>query len=226
MDDFSSLEYIGGDYSIRNNDNLLTIDGFSSLEYIRGSYSTHDNGILLTVGEFPSLDSVGGYYSVMNNDNLLTGGEFSSLEQIGSHFSIRENSKLENVGSFSSLVDIRGYFSITSNDSLRYLYDFPALMTIRGGGAYVPSVVGSRANAKVVVEDNSLLEYCCVLMGNTDLSLPSDSVYVNNNALGCDSVNDVSCNAFVEVFQVDDTLQLPFYTTNTTFTMFLIPVGN
>ena len=219
VDDFSSLEYIGGDYSIRNNDNLLTIDGFSSLEYIRGSYSTHDNGILLTVGEFPSLDSVGGYYSVMNNDNLLTGGEFSSLEQIGSHFSIRENSKLENVGSFSSLVDIRGYFSITSNDSLRYLYDFPALMTIRGGGAYVPSVVGSRANAKVVVEDNSLLEYCCVLMGNTDLSLPSDSVYVNNNALGCDSVNDVSCNAFVEVFQVDDTLQLPFYTTNTTFTI-------
>ena len=219
VDEFSSLEYIGGDYSIRNNDNLLTIDGFSSLEYIRGNYSTHDNDILLTVGEFPSLDSVGGYYSIMNNDNLLTGGEFSSLEQIGSYFSIRENSKLENVGSFSSLVDIRGYFSITSNDSLRYLYDFPALMTIRGGGAYVPSVVGSRANAKVVVEDNSLLEYCCVLMGNTDLSLPSDSVYVNNNALGCDSVNDVSCNAFVEVFQVDDTLQLPFYTTNTTFTI-------
>ena len=219
VDEFSSLEYIGGDYSIRNNDNLLTIDGFSSLEYIRGNYSTHDNDILLTVGEFPSLDSVGGYYSIMNNDNLLTGGDFSSLEQIGSYFSIRENSKLENVGSFSSLVDIRGYFSITSNDSLRYLYDFPALMTIRGGGAYVPSVVESRANAKVVVEDNSLLEYCCVLMGNIDLSLPSDSVYVNNNALGCDSVNDVSCNAFVEVLQADDALKLPFYTTNTTFTI-------
>ena len=69
-----------------------------------------------------------------------------------------------------------------------------------------------------MIERNPLLEYCCVLM-STNLSLPSDSVFVSGNATGCNSVSGANCNAFVEFLQVDDTLQVPFFTTDTTFTI-------
>ena len=218
--DFPALERIGFYFEINNNDNLPGTGNFPELKRVEGNFTIANNANLEDVGDFPKLERIGRNVFIGNNDNSQGAGNYPELDSIGGYFFIDGNRKLENVGTFSSLVDIGTYFSIRNNPILRYLYDFPALRRIRGGGAHVPYAGGTNSAAKVVINNNPLLEYCCVLLGNTvGLSLSSDSVFVRNNATGCNSVGEANCNGFVDVLQVDDTLQVPFFTTDATFTI-------
>ena len=217
---FPALERIGFYFEINSNDNLPGTGNFPELKRVEGNFTIANNANLEDVGDFPKLERIGRNFFIGNNDNSQGAGNYPELDSIGGYFFIDGNRKLENVGTFSSLVDIGTYFSIRNNPILRYLYDFPALRRIRGGGAHVPYAGGTNSAAKVVINNNLLLEYCCVLLGNTvGLSLSSDSVFVRNNATGCNSVGEANCNGFVGVLQVDDTLQVPFFTTDATFTI-------
>ena len=208
---FPVLRKIGGNFEIRFNDILEDAGDFPVLERIGGNFEIRSNGELENVVGFPVLKRIGGNFGIRSNGKLEDAGDFPELDSIGGYFLMRFNPQLERVGSFSSLVDIGEYFSITSNDSLRYLYDFPALMTINRENS---------AAEKVVITNNPLLEYCCVLTkfrSGGIYPVSADSVNISGNAtMSCNEVDSANCNLFVAFVQTD-TLQVPFYDTDTTF---------
>ena len=220
--DFSVLERIGEGFFITNNANLEDAGDFPALERIGGSFFIRENANLKDLGDFPALERIGGVFFIQENANLKDLGDFPALERIDWNFFIQENANLEGVGSFPSLTTIGQYFSIRSNDNLVYLYDFPLLTSIgsaRGDFQRTSTVAENDDNLSITIQDNPLLKYCCVLTNfrSGGTYQVSGSVYINRNASGCSSDSEATCNSFVDVLQVDDTLQVPFHTTDTTF---------
>ena len=224
---FPSLDSLGGNFRIIDNSELVDLGDYGSLRHINGSFiigepsnSGRPNPSLVDLGDFSSLTIIGGYYQIYDNDRLVHGGDFSMLDSIGSYFFVVANEKLTDVGFFPNLRAIGGYLSIRSQDNLRSLYEFPSLTNIGSGSAWVPSARQTRPNTSMVVENNSQLEYCCVLTrlhAGGGLTLSGDR-YISNNFEGCNSIEMSSCDLSVRL-SVEDTIILPFYAMDTTFTI-------
>ena len=220
-----------GNLIVGSSSNITDLSPLNSLTEITGNFFIGNTGVsndaLVDIGDFPALQKIGGDYYVTENPELVNGGNFPVLDSIGGYFFVRSNEKLESIGTFPRLKDVGTYVSIRSNDNLRYLYDFPALTSIGMGSTWVPSVSSTTNNpvdnVSIVVENNDSLKYCCVLtkfrmnddMVQDSISI-SGSTHINNNATGCEST-DINCNIFAIL--PTDTLVVPFYTAETTFTI-------
>ena len=224
---------IGGNLIIGPSTDINNLDSLRFLTEITGNFEIGQNGMtngvpngnsaLVDIGDFPFLQKIGGGYYVIQNTNLVNGGNFPVLDSVGGYFFIRSNDKLESVGNFPRLKGIGTYVSIRSNDNLRSLYEFPALTSIGTGNPYVPSESDITANTSIVVEDNPLLEYCCVLTRFREGGgIILGRTYVNNNFEGCnisDDGDETNCNLSVRL-SVDDTVRLPFFSEETDFTLY------
>ena len=152
------------------------------------------------------IDTLSGKTIINGNLTIgyTTGGSRSDIDslsflrnivRITENLIIQQNGQLVHLNDLTHLQTIGGYFSVSSNDSLTDLGDnFPALLTSIGmGRAYVPSLRGDRSNVSIVVEENSSLSTCYVLTeflsGRTHAV--SGGVYINDNANGCNSQNDI-----------------------------------
>ena len=193
----SALTSIGGDLSIQVNDDLETIGDLSALTSIGGYVYILNNGALETIDNFSALKSIGGYLAIQYNSNLTDMGNFPALKSIGGRVSIFNNGALETMGDFSALKSIGGYLYIQNNAKLLSLGNFSALTSIGSSRVYVPSISDNVDNVSIVVEDNSSLSDCYVL---TDF-LPGGShavsggIYINNNAVGCNSRDEIMASA-------------------------------
>ena len=222
---FPSLDSLGGNFQITRNAKLASLGNYSSLRHINGNFfignTNEGNSAVMDIGDFPFLQKIGGNYYVTENPELVNGGNFPVLDSIGGYFFIRSNGKLTSVGSYPNLRAIGGYLSIRSNDSLRSLYNFPSLTSIGTGNPYVPSGGDEESNTSIVVEDNSQLEYCCVLTRlreGGDITISGRS-FINDNFEGCNSIAMSSCDLSVRL-SVEKTLLLPYSFINTTFTAY------
>ena len=214
---------IGGNLTIGPSDDITHLDSLYFLTEITGDFNI-DNTNLMEIGDFPFLQKIGGDYYVTENTELVHGGNFPLLDSIGGYFFILNHERLTSVGTFPHLKDIGSYISISSNDSLRSLYDFPSLTNIGLDSVRVPSQNKDIANTSIVVDSNPLLEYCCVLTRlREDGGLTiSGSSYISNNFEGCnikEGKDETNCDLSVRL-SVEYTIMLPFYTTDTTFTIF------
>ena len=215
---------INANLTIGSSTDITHLDSLYFLTGIRGNFEIRQNSMLEDVGDFPVLDSIGGYFLMHSNSILRNAGDFPVLKHIGGYFLIRASDSLTSIGSFPRLATVGGYFSVRGAKILRSLYEFPALTSIGKGIAWVPSQGNLLANASIVVEDNPLLEYCCVLTrlrAGGGLTI-SGSRYVNNNFEGCnisDDGDETNCNLSVRL-SVDDTVRLPFFSEETTFTLY------
>ena len=186
---FSALRKIGDDYQISNNANLEVITGLPVLDTILGGFSILGGALarghtsLDSLGDYSSLRHIGGNFRLDSNSfDPVFLGDFSMLKTIGGRFQIHDNTRLRDTPQFPRLTSIDKNISISNNDSLRYLYEFPELMSV---GA--DSLRANRNNVSIVVEDNSQLEYCCVLTRlRADLTISGD-VFISNNFEGCNS---------------------------------------
>ena len=209
------LQTIGGYFSVSNNDSLTTLGNFHLLQSIGEYFSVSNNNRLTTPGDFPGLQSIGEYFSVSNNNRLTTLGEFPGLQSIGEYFSVNsntlttlgnfpalqsigevfsiyDNDELITLGYFPVLQSIEGGFEITNNDRLTNLGEFPALTSIgAGNNIYVPSLGEHTDNVSIVVEDNSSLSDCYVLIDFIpgEAHAVSGDIYINNNAGVCSNKN-------------------------------------
>ena len=209
---------IEGNLIIGSSTDITHLDSLYFLTEITGNLEIRNNSILENVGEFPALNSIGGYFLMHSNTILRNAGDFPVLKHIGKYFLIRASDSLTSIGSFPRLTTIGESFSVRGTKILRVLYDFPALTNIGTGRAYVPSVKRTRSNTSIVVEDNSQLEYCCVLTRLRG-GIISGRTYVNNNFEGCNSIEMSSCNLSVRL-SVDDTVRFPFFSEETVFTLY------
>ena len=218
---------IGGNLIIGSSTDITHLDSLYFLTKITGNLEIRNNSMLEDVGDFPALDSIGGYFLMHSNTILRNAGNFPMLSGIGGYFLIRASDSLTSVGFFPRLTTIGESFSVRGTKILRVLYEFPSLTNIGTGSPYVPSVDaldgmdGFPGNTSIVVEDNPLLEYCCVLTrlregGGITIS---GGRYINNNFEGCNSIEMSNCSLSVRL-SVDDTVRLPFFSEETTFTLY------
>ena len=197
---------IGGNLTIGTSTDITHLDSLYFLTEITGNLEISNNAMLENVGNFPALDTIGGYFLMHSNAILRNGVDFPVLRHIGRYFLIRASANLTNVGSFPRLITIGESFSVRDNDKMSYLYDFPALTSIGKGSAWVPSQGVSVANTSIVVENNPLLFYCCILTKfRSGGSNPvSGNVFITNNARGCNSGSQTNCNPLLGL-SVDST---------------------
>ena len=153
---FPNLRNIGGNFFIRYNDSLTTIDAdnFPALATIGENFSINNNPKLSTVSGFSALRSVGGNFDIRVNTALTTAGDYPALTTIEGGVSINTNAVLTDVGDYPALTTVGNSFFIggittnTGNAVLATLGDFSALTSIGGN---------------VAIRNNPMLSSCCSL---------------------------------------------------------------
>ena len=197
---FPHLDSVGGYFQIRNNASLDAMGSFPVLRSIGADFSVQDNDQLLHIPDFDSLIRVGQNFGILSHDTLATIGSFPKLKTIGGYYQISSNDSLVNVGDFPALQTIGGTFYVTNNDTLTTLGNFPQLMSIGtndNDSVNIPSEGRNISNVSVVIESNTNLSNCQTL---TDFLLGgvhavSGGIYINNNALGCSSGDEIKASA-------------------------------
>ena len=104
---------------------------------------------------------------------------------------MRENNALTSLGDFPTLQTIGGIFYVWGNATLISLGGFPMLA----------SIGSDQDGVSIKVEDNALLQNCCVLTAflSGATNAISGKVFINKNATGCSSTTQVNCNPFLKV---------------------------
>ena len=211
----NQLQTIGGYFKVSSNATLTSLGDFPTLQSIGGDFEVSNNA-LTSLGDFPTLQSIGGRFVVFNNA-LTSLGDFPTLQSIGGRFVVSSNVALPSLGDFSTLQTIGGSFEVKNNGILTSLGDFPALQTIGGsfsaqgndaltslGGFPMLASIGSdQHSVSISVASNNRLQDCCVLTpflsGATNVV--SGKVFINENAIGCNSTTEVNCDPFLQVGQ-------------------------
>ena len=150
-------------------------------------------------------------YTDSRLSNIDSLSPLSHITHITGNLIIQQNGQLVDLSGFNNLRTIGGYFSVTHNNSLTFLGDFSALT----------SIGTNNAGKSIVVENNSLLAYCCALKefrsGGTHQV--SGSVDISNNAMGCSSDSEVNCDPFVHLSKGNILDTLPDTSSNVDFTL-------
>ena len=172
---------------------METIGDFPALESIGEDLSILRNDALETIGDFSALTSIVGELIIVSNDKLQSLGDFSALTSIEGSLSIYSNAELQSLGNFSALTSIEGSLSIYSNAELQSLGNFSALTSIGKSSIHVPSEIAVIDNVSIVVENNPRLSDCYVLIDFLpgEVHVVSGGIYINNNALGCSSGDEI-----------------------------------
>ena len=217
LGNFAALKGIGGDFDVIDNDVLKSLGDFTKLQFI-GDFEVGNNFALTSLGNFPALQFMGDFF-VEVNDGLESLGDFPVLESIDGSFVMNYNDGLTSLGDFTALQTIGGSFGVVGTSALTSLGGFPALQTIGSGlvmdfnaaltslGEFpalesigsvdevlVLSTGGNQDDVSILVENNDLLEECCVLTtffsGSTNAV--SGQVIIFNNATGCSSRAEIN----------------------------------
>ena len=218
LGDFTALQTIGGGFEMSRNRSLTSLGNFPALQSIGGGFDVGGNASLTSLGDFPTLQSIGGGFVVEDNYALISLGDFPALQSIGYSFVVEDNYALISLGDFPALQSIGGWFSVEGNRSLTSLGDFSVLQSIGGrfgvernaalislGGFPMLASIGSdQDGVSIKVKWNKRLQDCCVLTaflrGATNAAV-SGKVFINDNALGCNSTTEVNCDPFLQVSQ-------------------------
>ena len=189
----SNITRITGFLSIQQNEQLVNLNDLNNLQTIGGGFFVSSNA-LTTLGNFPSLQSIGGSVSVIDNAKLTSLGNFPALQTIEENFTVSDNNTLITLGIFPALQTIGKYFAVYHNAKLTSLGNFPALISIG-------IIRGSSWIRSIVVENNPLLAYCCVLtkFRSGGIHQVSGRVIISGNAAGCNSDREVSCAPMIKL---------------------------
>ena len=192
LGNFPTLQSIGGRFLVSSNAALPSLGNFPALQSIGGGFSMYSNA-LTSLGDFPVLQTIGGSFDVVHNKALTSLGDFSTLQTIGGSFEVKNNGILTSLGDFPALQTIGGSFSAQGNDALTSLGGFPMLA----------SIGSDQHGVSISVASNNRLQDCCVLTpflsGATNVV--SGKVFINENAIGCNSTTEVNCDPFLQVGQ-------------------------
>ena len=130
LDDFNSLQYIGGEFSVNDNNILDSLGDFNALQNIGGNFALYGNSSMTSLGNFDALQSVGGSFILTYNDVLYSLANFNSLQIITEDFFVFGNPSLASLGGFNALQSIGKSLFVSNNNSLDSLGDFAALQNI------------------------------------------------------------------------------------------------
>lgn len=177
LEGWPQLITIGGGVNFNYNTKLEEISGFDGLQDILDGLQINFNSSLKKIEGFSKLAYIGGSLDIWNNQFLNAINGFDSLKMVVNSFGCANNPQLSNISAFKNLKSIGQNFSFSSNYSINSLNFFENL-----------ELVGRQISIAL----NSNLAQCNVLFLCEKLASSPDSVYVSDNAEGCNTGNEIA----------------------------------
>lgn len=165
-------------------DDITNLDGLSDITSIGSYLYIYGNPILTSLSGLSNLVTVGGdmalgwtgFYSY-ENPYLTNLSGLNNLTSIGGDFMISQNDSLVNLNGLENLTSIGGELSIRLNHNLTIL---TGLENIEAASINYLYISGNLNLSDCDVQ--SICEY---------LVAPNGGIYIGNNALGCNSQEEV-----------------------------------
>jgi len=142
-----------------------------------GDLKIKSNNALTTLTGLENLTSVGGDLHIYNNDILISLTGLDSVITIGGDLKIRSNNALTSLTGLENLSSVGGDLYIHSNDALTNLTGLENIESGSINGLYIYS--------------NIVLASCDVQSVCDYLANPNGTIYLYNNAPGCNSQQEV-----------------------------------
>lgn len=172
-----NLAAIGGDLSIVSNDLLSDLNEFGNVSSIMGRIFIGGNDSLKSLSGLENITTIPGELRLVANGTLSSLTGLDNLSHIGENILIWNNDALTNLGALENVTSIEGWLSIVKNDVLNSL-------------AGLDNIESSTIVALEIAE-NFVLSTCEVLSVCEYLAIPGDSVDIRDNAIGCNSQEEV-----------------------------------
>ncbi|MEA3446596.1 MAG: T9SS type A sorting domain-containing protein [Bacteroidota bacterium] len=190
------LTTVGGSIFIGENYSLVSLDGLDNLTTIMGGLFIGNDGMfslpnpsLVSISGLNGLTSIGEDLIIFS-DSLISLTGLEGLTNIPGGLEIGAKYNLINLTGLNNLSDIGGYLFIAGNDVLTSLTGLENLSSI-GDDLYIQS--------------NPLLSTCAISGICDYLDNPNGTIYINNNATGCNSEQEIDslCNIPGSIFEND-----------------------
>lgn len=162
--------------------------------YINGNDITNLEGLatITSIGEFFQIGHMLGGIPTLTD---LSGLE--NLESIGGPFNVINNDSLNDITALNSLTVVTSELRIEDNPNLNSLSGIDN--------------IESNSMHKITISGNPMLSTCEVKSICDFIALPNSNVYIDNNATGCNSIEEVEYACSVFVHENNNTNNLTIY---------------
>jgi len=172
-----NLTSIGENLNISYNDSLENFEGLLNLSAIGGGMYIGHNDALIDFTGLNNVNSINGTIEIDWNENLNSFEGLQSLNTIVGYLTIEVNNSLNSLAGLYNLTSLGGHLAIDRNNSL---------FSLEGLGNIEPQSISD-----LYIYDNSLLSSCAVQSICDYLVSPNGNVMIENNAPGCNSLEEV-----------------------------------
>jgi hypothetical protein len=196
--------------SFIDNSALTNINGFSNLTEIASEYYFVNNPNLISLPNTSNLTVIGKSITLWDDDAIINFNGLNSLSTLGGAINVKDNNALVSFFGLNNLTSTNG-IAIQNNPQLSSLTDLANLVTFPFVGPTRPTLSISNNNAlssltgldningatigAVVLQNNPNLSLCAIdsfcekIAFDTNIS---DFTQVNNNAINCNSADDIN----------------------------------
>ncbi len=196
----NSLRNIGGDVFIERNNKLYSLEGIGEITEIGGILTIGYNDVLKQLTDFNGLTYLKGL-DILANDSLESLSDFDALVEVDSDVFVWRNKSLISLTGLDNLTKINSNLIIVGNKVLNNLSSLLRLEEIDGSIVLINNEsltningiknVNAESLIGMVIIDNYILANCHVKSVCDYLVNPGVTDNINNNALGCNSIEEV-----------------------------------
>jgi len=199
IDSLANLTLVGGELRIHSNPSLINVDGLANLDSVGHRIDIQSNTSLTNLNGLANLAYANEFFYLQHNCALTNINGLASLISVGGNLEIEDNDALTNLDGLTSLTSVGGALTITANaitnvDSLANLNSVGNII-IDGNNALtnLDGLVNLNSINNTRVTDNDTLTDCCGLL-TAIMNTPFNSITINDNAFGCDSLQAIYSN--------------------------------
>jgi hypothetical protein len=156
---------------------LGSLEGLNALQNIPGFLSIGSCDALQNLNGLNGIQQIGGFFQINNNLNLMSLEGLNSIEKVFGDLSFADNENLINLSALSSLDSIGGRLGIYRNINLTTLSGLEN--------------IAANTITELHITQNFALPECNVKSVCDYLALPNGIVYIEYNAPGCNSPEEV-----------------------------------
>jgi hypothetical protein len=182
----NNLIFLGGDFRCCDNVALTDLSGLESLTSINSHVWVNDNNVLGSLSGLNNVVSITGMVRVCNNPMLASLAGLENLTSIGGDLLIGGLGHLGSLGN-PSLVSLMALYNLTSVGGNIVIGYNPLLESLAGLDNIDAGSIGGLS-----IYDNDTLSECEVGSICNYLPNPNGTVYISNNATGCNSLAEIT----------------------------------
>ena len=204
---------IEGDVIISDNysGSITNLNGLNVLTSIEGYFNIYFTNNLTSLGDMNNLISIGGHLWIGYNSLTSLNG-LENLTIIGNHLSIGMNNTLVNLNGLENLTSIGSNLWIGYNNSLINLNGLENVASI-GGFFWIENNVelvnlsgleniDAGSIDSLLINNNAVLSNCDVQSICDYLASPNGTISIHDNAIGCNSPEEVEEHCFTDIDEV------------------------